>query len=141
MASGERRLIRRRGRFVVTGRRDKRWEDTLRDAVDSGGFGTEHDYYGCQDFDRALEVGRALRAAARSMKISCKAYAVPCDADPCPGDDPGAPCQWHVLFTCYGTQAARRYKIEQSRLPGGGYRHGYLSPEAAARIRAEEGYR
>lgn len=82
----------------------------LRDLVEEDGFGVTREYVGCTSQERADEVRRAFKRAARVLDVSVKALwheHDDCTSDVCGNDEDE--CAFHVEFACWDRQTAARY--------------------------------
>ena len=89
------------------------WDDLVRDVLQRGAFGVEHDYFGITTQARADKVRRAIRTAGGHQGVGRKVYWKPC---PTPGKcaNGGPECAFHVYYTVYDMDAARSYKADQA---------------------------
>jgi len=96
---------------IISRRNSPQWDDLVRSVA--AALGVEHDYFGCATEERADEVRKKIRTAARHQGHGCKAYYKPC---PSPGAcaSGGPACTHHVYFTLYPIEAAREYKAKQA---------------------------
>ena len=100
-------------RFIQA-RNSAQWDELVRQVLNGNRLGVEHDYFGIVNEDRADRVRRCIRTAAKHLGAGCKAYWKPC---PAPGACPhgGPDCKYHVYYTIYDMDAARKYKAEQAK--------------------------
>ena len=98
---------------IISRRNSPQWDDLVRDAIRSGRLKVEHDYYGCATEERADEVRKKIRTAAKHQGHGAKVYYKPC---PAPGKctTGGPDCTHHVYYTIYDLDEARTYKAKQS---------------------------
>lgn len=96
---------------IISRRNSPKWDDLVRAALRS--LGVEHDYFGVANADRADTVRKSIRTAARHQGHGAKVYYKEC---PQPGacQDGGPDCQYHVYYTLYDLDEARKYKASQS---------------------------
>jgi hypothetical protein len=100
----------KRERRIIAGPRDTSWDNFIAQLVTERGYGHEREYVGITTEDRADEVRRKLRTAGRHQGVSVKAFWRPCN-----GCEHGGPdCAYHVHYTAYHPDAARRYKGQQA---------------------------
>lgn len=98
---------------IISKRNSAEWDRYVRDAITSGRWGIEHDYFGCPNQANADHVRRCLRTAAQHQGVGKKVYYKEC---PSPGKcrNGGPDCQYHVYYTIYDLEVARRYKQQQA---------------------------
>lgn len=91
---------------IIAGPRNTDFDDYIRKLVEDRGYGVEREYVGVTTQERAEEVRRRMRTAGRHLAVAVKAY-----WNECQGCDAGGPeCAYHVKFTAYRPEDARRYK-------------------------------
>jgi hypothetical protein len=97
---------------IISGPRNKSFDHYIEDIIGRGGWEIEHDYFGIQDEDGADFIRRKMRTAGRHMNppVAVKAF-----WKPCPGVDKGCElggpeCRYHVKFTVYNMELARKFK-------------------------------
>lgn len=95
---------------IIAGPRDTSWDSYIRKLADERGFGHEREYVGVADEKRARSVRSKLVTAGRHQGVSVKAYWKPCSGCEHGGGD----CAYHVCYTIYKRDAARRYKARQA---------------------------
>jgi len=97
----------------IVQRKDDRFDDYLRDLVASRGYGHERIYAGVRAQEAADEIRRKLRAAGKHVGVSVRVFFEPC---PTPGHcKAGSDCAFHVRYTAFKIDDARRYKARQQR--------------------------
>lgn len=90
---------------IIAGPRDKSFDHFIQELLDEDGFGVEREYFGIEDQSRADLVRRKLRTAGRHLDVSVKAFWAECQG--CPNGGPT--CRYHVKFTAYDPDEARKY--------------------------------
>jgi hypothetical protein len=95
---------------IIAGARDRNFDHYIADLVEGEGFGTQREYYGIENADRAEVVRRKLRTAGAHLGVSVKAFWGECGG--CANGGPS--CRYHVYFTAYDPDAARAYKQKQA---------------------------
>lgn len=95
---------------IISPRNSAQWDELIADAP----AGQENTYGGIASQQRADEVRRKLRTAGkRRDDIAAKVFWYECkDKQRCKF---GADCQYHVSYTVYPMDAARKYKARQAR--------------------------
>lgn len=94
-------------------RKDLRFDDYVRKLVSEKGWGHERAYAGVASQEEADEIRRKLRAAGAHVGVSVKAFWERCPRPKsCPA---GESCRFHIRYTAYKIEDARRYKAGQSR--------------------------
>jgi hypothetical protein len=99
-----------RVRYVM--RKDETWDAYVRDLVADRGYGKERTYVGVVDQKRANEIRQKLRTAGRHQGVSVKVFYRECTNKRCPA---GTDCRYHVSYTAYRGEDARRYKDRLSK--------------------------
>lgn len=98
---------------IIRERNSPRWDDLVRQVVDRGAYGVEHDYFGVTTEDRADKIRRAIRTAGGHLGVGRKVYWKPCpDLGKCRNG--GSDCKFHVYYTIYDLDEARKYKAQQA---------------------------
>lgn len=95
---------------IIAGPRNTSFDSYIRDLVEQDGFGVERTYFGITKPERAEEVRRRMKRAGSHLGVSVKAFWSECKG--CKNG--GADCRYHVSFTAYDPDDARRYKQQQS---------------------------
>lgn len=98
-----------RVRFIA-GPRNTDWDDYVRRLVQERGYGHERQYVGITTRERADEIRRRLRTAGRHLGVAVKAFWQECEG--C--EHGGEGCAFHVLYTAFHPDDARRYKARQT---------------------------
>lgn len=96
---------------IISGTRNKAFDAYVQDVIDRGAWEKEHDYFGITNPERADEVRRRMKQAGNHLSVSVKAYWTGCNG--C--KDGGPDCRYHVRYTIYDKDKARRYKASQAR--------------------------
>lgn len=96
---------------IISRRNSPKWDDLVRGAL--GSLGIEYDYFGIANADRADAVRRGIRTAARHQGLGCKAFYGECK-QPGACQDGGPDCRYHVYYTLYNLDEARKYKAQQA---------------------------
>lgn len=105
-------------RVRIISQRDDSWNHFISELVEEDGFGAERTYFGIGTRERAEEVRRKLRTAGKHHEVSVKAF-----WNECKGCKEGGPdCRFHVKFSAYDPEDAKRYKAEQARHTGSRFR-------------------
>lgn len=101
---------------IIQQRNSRQWDELIHDLIGRGAVGTEHDYFGITEPDRADRIRRALRTAAKREGYGAKVFWYECKG--C--SNGGADCRYHVSYTLYDMDVAREYKAQQaaSKRPG-----------------------
>lgn len=100
----------------ISQRNSSSWDDIIRGVT--GKLGEENSYFGIVTEERADEVRRKLRTAAKHQGYASRVYYYPCTG--C--KDGGKECRYHVSFTLYDLETARAYKAQQQRGKSSSYR-------------------
>ena len=97
---------------IIRERNSSRWDDLVRDVIQRNAYGVEHDYFGVTNGDRADKIRRAIRTAGGHLGVGRKVYWKEC---PAPGRcvNGGPECKFHVYYTIYNLDDARKYKADQ----------------------------
>jgi len=97
---------------IIRERNSAKWDDLVRDVLNRGAFGVEHDYFGITSNERADKVRRCIRTAGGHLGVGRKVYWKDC---PAPGKcaNGGPDCKFHVYYTIYNLDEARDYKAKQ----------------------------
>lgn len=103
---------------IISRRNSAEWDRLVSDTVRAGRLGVEHDYFGITNEARADDVRKCLRTAGRHQGVGSRVYYVPCEGGDqgCRYGGPG--CRFHVKYTVYPIEEARRYKQEQAKSAG-----------------------
>lgn len=96
---------------IIAGPRNQDWDDYVRKLVEERGYAHERHYVGVPTQERADEVRRRLRAAGRHLGVAMKVFWSECNG--C--EHGGQECAYHVRYTAYHPDDARKYKSRQSR--------------------------
>ena len=98
---------------IIRERNSAKWDDLVRDVIQRKAYGTEHDYFGVVNGDRADKIRRAIRTAGGHQGVGSKVYWKEC---PAPGRcaNGGPDCKFHVYYTIYDLDEARKYKAQQA---------------------------
>lgn len=99
---------RQRVRFISP--RKESFDAHIQRLVEKAGYGVPATYYGIEDAARADEVRRGLRRAGKRLGVAVKAFTAAnlgCQRHP--------DCQYHVLYTCYSLEDARRFMEAKRR--------------------------
>jgi hypothetical protein len=98
---------------IISRRNSAEWDRLVRQAMNYGAYGVEHDYFGITNEARADTVRKSIRTAGRHQGIGSRVF-----YEPCPGPEGcqygGPDCRFHVKYTIYPLEEARRYKAEQA---------------------------
>ena len=100
---------------IIQQRNSRQWDELVDDVLARRALGTEHEYFGITDPERADKIRRALRTAAKRQQVGAKVYWKECQG--CANG--GADCRYHVYYTLYDMDVARRYKADQAAAKGG----------------------
>jgi hypothetical protein len=102
---------------IISPRNSAEWDDLVRDVLNRGALGVEHDYFGITTEERADKVRRCIGTAGRHLGAGRKVYWKPC---PAPGAcaNGGPECKYHVYYTVYDLDVARAYKVKQAESNG-----------------------
>lgn len=96
---------------IISPKNSAAWDQLVADLL-SGGLGKQETYGGIASEERADEVRRKIRTAARKREVASKVYWGPCDK---PGQCGfGRDCTHHVYITFYDMEQGRKYKAQQS---------------------------
>lgn len=98
---------------IIAGPRNSDYDDYVARLVEERGWGVEREYVGVTTQERAEQIRKGLRQAGRHLGCSIKAFWVECEGCDAGGDA----CAYHVKFSAYHPDAARRYKAKQSIIP------------------------
>jgi hypothetical protein len=90
---------------IIAGPRKVSFDSYIERLVSERGYGVERIYFGIESEERAGEVRRALRQAGRHLTVAVRAYYRACGG--C--DKGGKACGFHVFFTAFPLDDARRY--------------------------------
>lgn len=98
---------------IIRERNSRQWDDLVADVIGRNAHGVEHDYFGCGSEQRADEVRRKIRTAAKRAGVGSKVFWKPC---PSPGQckTGGDGCTHHVYYTLFDMEVARAYKAQQA---------------------------
>jgi hypothetical protein len=99
---------------IIAGPRNTAWDGYIQDVIDTGAWEKEHEYFGVTDPERADSIRRRLRNAGRHLGVSVKAFWRECNG--CKNGGPG--CRYHISYTVYDPDTARRYKARQTQQQG-----------------------
>lgn len=101
---------------IIRERNSAKWDDLVRDAMQRNAYGSEHDYFGVVTAERADKVRRGIRTAAGHQGVGSKVFWKEC---PAPGAcaNGGPDCKFHVYYTIYDIEEARKYKAQQASQP------------------------
>ena len=95
---------------IISKRNSRQWDELVQDIITRGAFGQEHDYFGITDPERADSVRRAIRTAGKHLGVGSKVF-----WHECTGCENGGPeCKFHVSYTVYSMEEARKYKAGQA---------------------------
>lgn len=95
----------------ISHRNSSSWDTIIQGIIGGGKWREENTYYGITTEERADEVRRKLRTAAKHQGAASKVFYYSCGG--CP--DGGAECRHHVSFTLYPIEEARQYRAQQQR--------------------------
>jgi hypothetical protein len=95
-------------------RRGENFDPVIAGQVDAVGFGVEHVYWGIETEARSYEVARGLRRAGKHLGVAVKAYPRECNGCRAGGPD----CRFHILYTSYSLEDAKRYMAEKTQALG-----------------------
>ena len=88
------------------------YDDYISRLVEEEGYGRERTYFGITTRERAEAVRRGMKTAGRHLGVAVKSYWKECQG--CP--EGGESCAYHVKFTTYHPDAAKKYKERQAKL-------------------------
>lgn len=98
---------------IISPRNSAAWDDLVAGILESVGLGKEQTYGGITSEQRADEVRRKIRTAAKRRDLASKVFWGPCDK---PGScEFGADCTHHVKMTFFSMEEGRAYKAKQAQ--------------------------
>lgn len=101
---------RQRKPVVFYRRAAESFDGPLREKIDETGFGVGWVWVGCETEDRADEVRRGFKRAARHLGVAVRTYTRECPGEG-RGCQPGGPeCRFHVPVTAFDMDSARQYR-------------------------------
>lgn len=95
---------------IIAGPRNTSFDRYISELVEQEGYGAERQYFGITTPERADEVRRRMRRAGQHLGVSVKAFWKECTG--C--SNGGTGCRFHVYYTAYDPDAARKYKAGQA---------------------------
>ena len=99
---------------IISKRNSPDWDVKVTAWLEEYGYDNEQVYGGIEGEDRADEVRKKIKTAARRAGFTAKTYWNVCNAAPgkCPYDPK---CTHHVKFSFYDPEVARQYKTKQAQ--------------------------
>ena len=98
---------------IIQRRNAPEWDDKVAGWHAQFGYDSEQVYGGVGSQERADEIRRKIRTAAKRAGLSARVYWKPCDGrGRCAF---GADCSHHVYFSFYDPAVAREFKAKQAQ--------------------------
>lgn len=98
---------------IISKRNSAQWDELVASITGKGAWNTEHTYGGISNNERADQVRRAIVTASKRENVGKKVFWYECPDKP--GCKFGSDCQFHVSYTLYPMEDARRYRAQQSK--------------------------